>query len=54
MFQELGQGREKGKGTKTRKKKLSAYPDWMTQSQAISHLIFFFSFYSLVVQGGIN
>lgn len=47
MFQELGQGREKGKGTKTRKKKLLAYPNWMTQSQAISHLIFFFLFIPL-------
>lgn len=40
MFQELGKGRE-GKSGKTRRKKLSTYPNSMTQSQAISHLIFF-------------
>lgn len=44
MFQELGEGREKGKSRKTRRKKLSTYPNSMTQSQAISHLIFFFFF----------
>lgn len=56
MFQELGEGREKGKSGKTRRKKLSTYPNSMTQSQAISHLIFFFPFLFPcgVVRGGIN
>lgn len=57
MFQELGEGREKGKSRKTRRKKLSTYPNSMTQSQAISHLIFFFFSFSFpcgVVRGGIN
>ena len=57
MFQELGEGGEKGKSRKTRRKKLSTYPNSMTQSQAISHLIFFFFSFLFPcggVRGGIN